>query len=116
MRITETSRLIVSDVLHPSGRPRSEISMRAEITKNNIQRLAYLTNPKLIAAFNRYVEWRKAKRFGCSLDGRRYRGLMPQTLDLDVEGRTLRTQHQAGQKYGWRDCLLQGGRQSANLR
>lgn len=79
MRITETSRLIVADVLHPSGRLRSEISMRAEITKNNIQRLAYLTNPKLIAAFDRYVEWRKAKRFGCSLDDRQYRGLMPQT-------------------------------------
>lgn len=28
---------------------------------------------------DRYIEWRKAKRFGCSLDGRHFRGLMPQT-------------------------------------
>lgn len=53
--------------------------MRAEITKGCRQRLAYLTNPKLIAAIDRYIDWRKSKRFGCSLDGRMYRGLMPQT-------------------------------------
>lgn len=79
MRVTETARLTVADVLHQSGRLRSEISLRAEITKGCRQRLAYLTNPKLIAALDRYVEWRLAKRFGCSLDGRHYRGLMPAT-------------------------------------
>lgn len=79
MRITETARLTVADVLHPSRRLRSEITMRAEITKNNVRRLAYLTNPKLIAAMDRYIDWRKSKRFGCSLDKSEYRGLMPQT-------------------------------------
>lgn len=79
MRVTETARLTVADVLMPSGLLRSEISLRAEITKGCRQRLAYLTNPKLIAAMDRYIEWRLAKRFSCSLDGRQYRGLMPKT-------------------------------------
>lgn len=79
MRVTETARLTVADVLMPSGLLRSEISLRAEITKGCRQRLAYLTNPKLIAAMDRYIEWRLSKRFGCSLDGRLYRGLMPKT-------------------------------------
>lgn len=79
MRVTETARLTVADVLMPSGLLRSEISLRAEITKGCRQRLAYLTNPKLITAMDRYIEWRLAKRFGCSLDGRQYRGLMPKT-------------------------------------
>jgi len=79
MRVTETARLTVADVLYQSGRLRSEISLRAEITKGCRQRLAYLTNPKLIAALDRYIDWRKAKRFGCSLNDRQYRGLMPQT-------------------------------------
>lgn len=79
MRVTETARLTVADVLLPSGRLRGEISLRAEITKGCRQRLAYLTNPKLITAMDRYIEWRKAKRFGCSLDGHQYRGLKPGT-------------------------------------
>lgn len=77
MRVTEIARLTVADVLLPSGLLRTEISLRAEITKGGRQRLAYLTNPKLIAAMDRYIEWRLSKRFGCSLDGRQYRGLMP---------------------------------------
>lgn len=77
MRVTEIARLTVADVLLPSGLLRTEISLRAEITKGCRQRLAYLTNPKLIAAMDRYIEWRLSKRFGCSLDGRQYRGLMP---------------------------------------
>lgn len=79
MRVTEIARLTVADVLLPSGRLRTEVSLRAEITKGCRQRLAYLTNPKLIAALERYVAWRKARGFGCSLDDRQYRGLMPET-------------------------------------
>lgn len=79
MRVTEIARLTVADVLLPSGRLREEVSLRAEITKGCRQRLAYLTNPKLIAALERYIAWRKAKDFGCALDDRQYRGLMPAT-------------------------------------
>lgn len=79
LRVTETARLTVADVLLPSGRLRSEVSLRAEITKGCRQRLAYLTNPKLIAALERYITWRQAKHFGCSLDNRQFRRLMPET-------------------------------------
>ena len=109
MRVTETARLTVADVLMPSGLVRSEISLRAEITKGCRQRLAYLTNPKLIAAMDRYIEWRLAKRFGCSLDGRQYRGLMPKTrLILTWKGGPERTQYQAGKECGWRGCRIPG--------
>lgn len=43
LRVTETARLTVADVLLPSGRLKTEISLRAEITKGCRQRLAYLT-------------------------------------------------------------------------
>lgn len=79
MRVTEIARLTVEDVLLPSGRLREEVSLRAEITKGCRRRLAYLTNPKLIAALERYIAWRKTKDFGCSLDGSQYCGLMPAT-------------------------------------
>lgn len=79
MRVTEIARLTVADVLLPSGRLRGEISLRAEITKGCRQRLAYLTNPKLIAALDAYITWRLAKHFGCSFDSSQYRGLMPET-------------------------------------
>ncbi len=58
LRVTEIVRLTVADVLLSSGRLRSEVSLRAEITKGCRQRLAYLTNPKLVAALERYIEWR----------------------------------------------------------
>lgn len=79
MRVTETARLTVADVLLPSGRLRTEVSLRAEITKGCRQRLAYLTNPKLITALERYILWRRAKDFGCALDDRLYCGLRPET-------------------------------------
>lgn len=103
MRVTETARLTVADVILPSGRLRQEVSLRAEITKGCRQRLAYLTNPKLIAAMDRYIEWRKAKHFGCSLDERQYRGLLPETkLILTWKGgpyelSTKRTVNTAGE-------------------
>lgn len=79
LRVTEIARLTVADVLLPSGKLREEVSLRAEITKGCRQRLAYMTNPKLIAALERYIAWRRSKDFGCSLDDRQYRGLMPAT-------------------------------------
>lgn len=104
MRVTETARLTVADVLHPSGLIREEVSLRAEITKGCKQRLIYLTNPKIIAALERYIEWRKAKRFGCSLDGKKYRGMMPKTkLILTWKGtgyglNTKRVRNSEGEK------------------
>lgn len=71
--------MTVADVLFPSGRLREEVSLRAEITKGCRQRLAYLTHPKLVAALDRYIEWRCRKGFGSALDKRLFRGLLPET-------------------------------------
>lgn len=79
MRITETARIEVGDIMLPSGLLRQEISLKAEITKGCRQRLAYLTNPKLVAVLERYIAWRQAKHFGCSLNPGHYRGLMPES-------------------------------------
>lgn len=103
LRVTEIARLTVADVMLPSGRLRGEVSLRAEITKGCRQRLAYLTHAKLIAALDRYIDWRKAKHFGCSLDARQFRGLMPETrLILTWKGgpyelSTKRTTNSAGE-------------------
>lgn len=77
MRISEIATLEVRDVLLPSGKLRSEVSLTE--TKGNVQRLAYLTHPKLIEAFEDYIAWRKKKRFCCALADTKYRGLMPAT-------------------------------------
>lgn len=47
LRVTETARLTMADVLLPSGRLKSEISLRAEITKGCRQRLAYLCHCRM---------------------------------------------------------------------
>lgn len=77
MRISEIGRLDVRDVILPSGKLRTEVSLNE--TKGNVQRLAYFTNPDVIEAMEQYIAWRKQRDFGCSLLDTRFRGLMPDT-------------------------------------
>lgn len=60
----------------PSGKVRDAVQLRAEITKGCKARLSYFTNPKLIAALDRYVQSRHAKRIGLS-GADDYAGLYP---------------------------------------
>lgn len=76
MRITEIAQLTVADIMFASGELRSEVSLRAAITKGCRQRLAYITAPKLIAAIERYMRYRIANDVGVSLQPQ-YRGLYP---------------------------------------
>ncbi len=76
MRCTELARVTPRDILMPSGKVRDAVQLRAEITKGCKARLAYFTNPKLIAALDRYVQSRHAKRIGLS-GGEDYAGLYP---------------------------------------
>lgn len=46
MRVTEIAQIEVQDVLFPSGALRSEISLRAAITKGCRQRCIYLGHAK----------------------------------------------------------------------
>lgn len=79
MRVTEIARVLVSDVLLPSGKVRSEVSLRAAITKGCTQRCIFLTHPLVLAALDAYIEQRWSQGHGTELDRKRYRGLSPAT-------------------------------------
>lgn len=79
MRVTEIARVLVEDVLLPSGAIRDEVSLRAAITKGCRQRCVFLTHVDARKALEAYIEWRWAKGFATELDRRRFRGLRPAT-------------------------------------
>ncbi|RTL33682.1 MAG: site-specific integrase [Burkholderiales bacterium] len=79
MRVTEIARVLVEDVLLPSGAVRPEVSFRAAIAKGCRQRCVFLTHDVTRHALDSYIEWRWAKGFGTELDRRRHRGLSPVT-------------------------------------
>jgi len=78
-RVTEIARVLVSDVLMPSGQLRNEVSLRAAITKGCHQRCIFITHQFAIDALDCYVEHRWAKGFGTELDRKRFRGMSPNT-------------------------------------
>ena len=75
MRITEISRLTVADVMHASGKQRSEVSMREAITKGCRQRCAYLASKPAIQAMQSYLQYRIERSIGTVLGPGPYRGL-----------------------------------------
>lgn len=77
MRITEISRLTVADVMHASGKLRTEISMREAITKGCRQRCAYLVSWPAIQALETYLRCRIEKGIGAAFLSGQYRGLLP---------------------------------------
>ena len=77
MRITEISRLTVADVMHASGKLRSEISMREAITKGCRQRCAYLVSKHAIQAVETYLQYRIERGIGTVLGNEPFRGLLP---------------------------------------
>ena len=103
MRCTETAQITVADVLYPSGKLRTEVSLRAVITKGCKQRCIYVSSPKLIVALERYLEFRWAHRIGTFPDrtDAQYRGLRPDLplfitrkgtkFELNKKRRTLKT-------------------------
>ena len=77
MRITEIAQIEVQDVLFHSGALRTEISLRAAITKGCRQRCIYLGHAKAIEAVDRYLDLRIVGRLPISDNAGRYRGLEP---------------------------------------
>jgi site-specific recombinase XerD len=80
MRATEIAQIEVQDVLFPSGALRDEISLRAAITKGCRQRCIYLSHVKAIEVFDRYLDYRIARRLRTTGASRRYRGLEPASM------------------------------------
>lgn len=103
LRCTETAQVTVADLMFPSGKLRTEVSLRATITKGCKQRCVYVSSPKLIAALERYLEYRWAHRIGTFPDraDAAYRGLrsdlpllMTRRLgkfELNIKRRVLKT-------------------------
>lgn len=81
MRITEIAQITVADILFPSGTVRTEVSLRAAITKGCRQRCIYLSSEKLVSAIDRYLMDRATNGLGVTLRPHEYRGLYP---DLPV--------------------------------
>ncbi|MGF6440109.1 tyrosine-type recombinase/integrase [Paraburkholderia youngii] len=77
MRISEIAQLHVREMMFPEGALRSEVSLTQRITKGGRQRTVYFTSHKLIAAIERYLEFRIERDLGTTLDESRFRGLNP---------------------------------------
>ncbi|MBN3835165.1 site-specific integrase [Burkholderia sp. Ac-20344] len=77
MRITEVAQLTVADVMFRSGALRTEVSLRAAITKGCRQRAVYFSARKLVDAIERYLAFRVTHELGTTLDKSRFRGLIP---------------------------------------
>lgn len=68
MRCSEIARITPRDILNTDGTVKPEVGLRAAITKGCSPRTAYFTHPKLIAAIQRYMADRVAKRIGTTGD------------------------------------------------
>jgi site-specific recombinase XerD len=87
LRITETSRITIADVMYASGKLRREISLREAVTKGSKQRCAYLSSKPLIEALETYLKHRIDRGIGTELNATAYRGLYPHsTLILSGRG------------------------------
>jgi site-specific recombinase XerD len=110
MRVSEIAQIEVGDVLFPSGAIRSEVSLRASITKGLRQRCIYPTNRDLVAAIDNYLALRVSRRWRMSDDLKRYRGLLPDSaLVLTFKGyrysmNTKRRINEAGERVDYATC------------
>lgn len=79
MRVSEIAQIQIQDLMYSSGVLRTEVSLRAVITKGCRQRCIYLTNRKTLEALQRYLALRIALGLGTELTNDKYRGLSPST-------------------------------------
>jgi integrase/recombinase XerC len=77
MRVTEISRITVADVMHPTGKLRSEVSLREAVTKGCRQRCVYLVTKPLVDALHAYLVHRIEREIGTDMASGQYRGLLP---------------------------------------
>lgn len=79
MRVSEIAQIQIQDVMFSSGVLRTEVSLRAAITKGCRQRCIYITHSQTIAALERYIAYRIEHGLGTELTAERFRGLSPAT-------------------------------------
>lgn len=79
MRVSEIAQIQIQDIMFSSGQIRSEVSLRAVITKGCRQRCIYLTHKKTIEALEGYLALRISLGIGTELTKDKFRGLSPYT-------------------------------------
>lgn len=109
MRVSEIAQIEVGGLLHPSGASKSEVSLRAAITKGCRQRCIYPANRHLVEAMDAYLTYRLKRRLRLGEPGR-YRGLDPNSkVVLTLKGQkfylnTKRRINQAGEQVDYLAC------------
>lgn len=87
IRVTELALIEIRDLMFPSGQLRTEIYLRAGITKMARPRTIYLSHPKAISAVEAWLSWRIAKGWEHYQEDN-YRGFRPKgRLVLTHKGR-----------------------------
>lgn len=76
IRVTELALLEIRDLMFPSGLLRTEIYLRAAITKHHRPRTIYLSHPKAINAVESWLSWRIEKGWE-HYQEETYRGFRP---------------------------------------
>lgn len=75
MRVTELAQVLVSDLMHPSGQIKQEVSLRANLCKNRRPRTIWLSS-MAIEVLQEWFSYRVSKRWGCTYDNE-YQTLNP---------------------------------------
>lgn len=85
MDVAEIARVEVHHMLTRRGTRQVEIALPGRVTKGYRPRCVFLSHPRTIEAFDRYVEWRCSRGHGVSLDRSEYRDLMPRTRLIQTQ-------------------------------
>lgn len=87
MMLTELARLPIKAYLRPDGKVLDESAVTADIAYNGAQRPLYWSNVKLVAAIDKYLEYRVEHRHRVTTRKAAYRGLDPEApIFLTDEG------------------------------
>lgn len=82
LRVTELASITIRDVMHPSGRIKDELTLRADITKNARVRTVPMSSELLMAHLEKYLAYRIKNDIGViPQPPKEFRGLSP---DLPV--------------------------------
>jgi len=82
LRVTELASITIRDIMHPSGRLKSELTLRGDITKNARVRTVPMSSNTLLHHLELYLQYRLDNRIGMlPAETVEFRGLSP---DLPV--------------------------------
>lgn len=88
MATTELATITVSDFLEPKGTVKVTSAVRVDVAHNGTVRPLFWSNKRVVAALDKYLEWRVTNKHGVTVKKSAYRGLDPDSpLFLTDDGR-----------------------------